>query len=860
MPAAVDVSLLVLFLGLLGAGARTLTGAAAHLDLDAERPGTPRFDDAFLFFLSGLVVASVILTVLAFLNAFSMGGIAGAGMLGIVATGLGLWKRRRLNRSHASNCVLGLLIIALAAVVANGIVPPYEARLNGSDASVYLGMASHIARTGGLGGEDPLVAAMSVEERQALFLNRFPGDATGQYARFPGGVRLVDPARTAVSFHFYHLWPVWLAFGETTVGSPESLAVLSMFVATSGLSLFLLGRTLAGNGFALAATALVFLSFPQVYYSRMPLSEMPAQAYFLAGLVCFLWAMAAAGGRREYLQLLAGGLWGCFCLIRVDGILFLIPALVCSFLLFRDLRRSFSEWLPLAIALMLFVSLAVLHHIAVGSYSIPADVPLLGGAVHFGAHGIMQAEPALVLAWLAVAAGMGLLWKTRRAPRLIFGLGMGAVALFLLITVIWLVAYSSRFEWRQVLRHIGWLSLYLPGPVMPAIAVGLVFLAIRLLREPSRTVPAFVCVMLMVPWASLLVSPMVTATQPWAIRRFVPMVLPLVLTLALLGWHYALLAAAAWLGASLNRGYALVAAGGGVCLLPLSAPLWGTPLYANLDYQVGSLADRIPADALVIVPDEDAGTHMQTSLQYGEGRSTLLLPLRVEPEAAASAAIDQFLARQLATGRRVIALVQYAARPPEPLASRFESTALFSHSISFVEVPQVAASEFAATPVSRQVRYYAFELHRASETPSGDGPGRLAAGIDLSAPVLPRDIAAMAGISHAEPEGRWTDGPVARLRFRRPLPARFTLELEIANVYPPNRGRRLRARVGSQIREARLPHERDTLRLAFVSSSPRDTIELRIPNPTSPASRAESSDGRRLGIRLKRFRIVGFPE
>ena len=53
---------------------------------------------------------------------------------------------------------------------------------------------------------------------------------------------------------------------------------------------------------------------------------------------------------------------------------------------------------------------------------------------------------------------------------------------------------------------------------------------------------------------------MVTATQPWGIRRFVPMVVPLLLTLALLGWHRGLSAAAPRLGLYLNHGYALLAA------------------------------------------------------------------------------------------------------------------------------------------------------------------------------------------------------------------------------------------------------------------------------------------------------------
>jgi phage-related protein len=118
----------------------------------------------------------------------------------------------------------------------------------------------------------------------------------------------------------------------------------------------------------------------------------------------------------------------------------------------------------------------------------------------------------------------------------------------------------------------------------------------------------------------------------------------------------------------------------------------------------------------------------------------------------------------------------------------------------------------------------------------------------------------MAGMSHAEPDGRWTDGPVARLRFARRLPRRFRLELDIVDVYPPNRGRPLTARVGNDIREVRLPHNPDTVRLTFESRAPGNTIELHIPQPTSPASRGESRDMRLLGIRVKMLRVVELPE
>jgi hypothetical protein len=252
---------------------------------------------------------------------------------------------------------------------------------------------------------------------------------------------------------------------------------------------------------------------------------------------------------------------------------------------------------------------------------------------------------------------------------------------------------------------------------------------------------------------------------------------------------------------------------------------------------------------------------VQTALQYGEARTTIVLPLRSEPDAARSAAVDGFLTRQLTAGRQVIALLVNTPRPPDPLASRFDSEVLFSQGISFLELPQLAASQVSSTKATTQLRYYAHELRPIAETPHDARiPRTLSDGVEFSRPVLSREIAGMAGLSHAEADGRWTDGPVARLRFAERLPARFVLELDIVDVYPPNRGRPLTARVGREVREASLPHDPGTLRLAFASGLPANVIELRIPNPTSPASRGESQDARLLGIRLRALRVVKLPE
>ena len=61
---------------------------------------------------------------------------------------------------------------------------------------------------------------MTVEEREALFRNRFEGDHTGPHARFPGGVSLVSPAGDTVQLLLLPPLPGVAGGRAETVGGP----------------------------------------------------------------------------------------------------------------------------------------------------------------------------------------------------------------------------------------------------------------------------------------------------------------------------------------------------------------------------------------------------------------------------------------------------------------------------------------------------------------------------------------------------------------------------------------------------------------------------------------------------------------
>ena len=132
----------------------------------------------------------------------------------------------------------------------------------------------------------------------------------------------------------------------------------------------------------------------------------------------------------------------------------------------------------------------------------------------------------------------------------------------------------------------------------------------------------------------------------------------------------------------------------------------------------------------------------------------------------------------------------------------------------------------------------------------------LAATREIAAPRLPDFVAKIEGISHAEPPGRWTDGPVARIRFSRALPRQFTLEFVVAHAYGPNRGLPVTVRVADATKQFVPDADNQRVSMKIFTRDAADTLEFLIPRPTSPASSGASRDTRALGIRLKELRVT----
>ena len=684
-----------------GAGAPSSAAPPARWTALVEQP------------LCGLASGVAVLSACFFLQAhFGLLSIrVGGACAGLVVTFGVVWCLRRgvLHVAWAGlplDIALGLALLLLS-VVYGMLLPPFDTTIAGSDSSVYLGAAHQLAREGTLRHHDPLVAGMTLEEREALLRNRFEGDHTGPYARMPGGVPLVSPGGDEVTFYFYHLFPIWLAVGLETVGSASYLHLMSLFGCIGLLSLFLIGRRLGGNTLAFSLCVVHASFYPQAFFSRLPLSELLAQALFLSGLLQFLLGLGDGDG-RPHLRL-AGLLWGAFGLCRVDALPLLWLGLTGISLLPARMGLRARDWAIPMLATLPFGAMALYHQLSNGiNYVGPVGQDRLAAAVGDATTG----RPWLGVVLLAVIGGAALLVRAcgdagPRSARL-----HGAVkALGLASSAITLGLSFEALDRGQLARHIGWIALYTTPFLLLLLCGGVLLAAAMSLRAKAAPAAGVILCFFLGSAACYLVNPMVIAVQPWAIRRFVPMVFPLFFAASLCGWHTALRRLCGPRAALARYAFASLTLLIAVPLLRSAADLVLPRVRADAAARVDALAGAIPRDALVLIPDASAGLHLQVALEFRSGRDALLLPLTGEPSRRLEEVMLRFLTRELAGGRRVFLLLATPTDLGGQLVRHFRPTLRLEAPLSFERLPFAAGDGFPARPEPAELQAGVWELH-----------------------------------------------------------------------------------------------------------------------------------------------------
>ncbi len=405
-------------------------------------------------------------------------------------------------------------------------------------------------------------------------------------------------------------------------------AVLGANVVIGGLALLALydlGRRLLSPYWALLPMAALALTTPMLYFTRAPFTEPVNLVVTFTGLAV-IWGALRRPRAGHFV--LGGALLGAPALSRIDGAavaagLLLGLGLVAGASRAPQRRRELVRGFVLAsVAALAMVALGYLD-VQVNSTGYLSDhralyLPLIG-----------LLAGCVVTAGLAILLGPHLAGWLDRHRRVLAGTAMCGVlagAVFLASRPLWWEAHRTKPGSGQASfiasvqasagvavdgtrsydeQTVTWLAWYLGVGTVILAAVG----AALMLRESIARRRASLFVLLVtlgVPTLLYLLRPSITPDQIWAMRRFLPAALPMVLLCAV----WLLQRAVGWAGEANRAGGASTLVRVVVtlcCLHLLTAPLWTwgglviQPEFEGRAQQVDGLCCQVAGSRVVVV-------------------------------------------------------------------------------------------------------------------------------------------------------------------------------------------------------------------------------------------------------------------
>jgi hypothetical protein len=425
-----------------------------------------------------------------------------------------------------------------------------------------------------------------------------------------------------------HLLPALLAIGGWGGGTVGLLATNAFIGGLALLAFFGAARRIAGGWWAVLATAILGLSLPMLAFSRVTYTE-PITLLFIFAGVSLLWR--AFERRRSLDFALAGFVFGCSMLARIDGfaaLLALIPVagglLLCTAPLERGKALRNVAWLVVGIAIPTTMSFLDARWFTTGY--LDQRMTEIRPLAYVGI-----AVTAVVAVLVAIEWRTGTLGRlyTRRGRMLAFTLsGLVVVAFAVLASrPLWMEAHQLEPQFSGAIevlqkaagqaldgsRHydeqsVNWLSWYY-GWVTIALGVagltGFVWLLVR--RGDLRYLGiASLAIGMSVLYLSV---PAIFPDQIWAMRRFLPVVIP--------GLLCAAVAVLAWLWATKKAWWRISAACLGAIAVAFPIAI-GHGLYSVREgvpqrYEVESVCKAVGPNGAILMTDPGlAGTYLST--------------------------------------------------------------------------------------------------------------------------------------------------------------------------------------------------------------------------------------------------------
>ena len=575
----------------------------------------------FLAWIAALSAASWVGITLAEAGAFAVAPVVAAAVLAAVAV-LAALRGVPPFAAVRGRFALPLLALALTAT----LLPAVDTTLLSQDASIHRASGRWLAQSGGFGIPDDSFAALSEDDRLQLFGGASVSPQRVSLTRLPGGVVLPDLVGTVAYPSFSHLLAVWVAIAES-LGGERAIALLGpVFAATAWWAIGLLALLDAGLLAALAAPVLLAVLLPEHWFARYLMPEILAQALVWSGVAAGRLAEVAGTTRaRRTAAILCGTALGVSGFARLEQFWVFVPALLLTRVLLPRERRLLPQGALLP--LVLLASHALLHAFVVPTdyanrifkMAINAYAPFVVLVSTLTGHNGYTTGFILnrVLPVAAVVGVAGWIWIGRRIDRTRPGFLRRWTAAAVALPWLALLYRDGLPEHFAALRSV---LLYVPWTILCAIALG----ALRDRRWSGLEIA------LALQALDQLVQARVTDVQPWASRRVVTVVLPVLVLAAVRALATPRAAAdGAAPGVSarspLERRVAVA-----LVLLTIVlgasriAPVLGRRVQTGGTDLVHRVAAALPPSAYVILAEPLGWVHLAPALWLGEGPSTLV--------------------------------------------------------------------------------------------------------------------------------------------------------------------------------------------------------------------------------------------
>lgn len=557
-------------------------------------------------------------------------------------------RPKAVKKPSMAHMVLGVGL-AVAAVLYLGYSA--ERMLGERDDVVYANHAIYMAHHGRLDVPYPWP-----EEAESLFSRAYAA---------PPGFYETQPTLTV---QFGHLFPAWLAQAFSSFGQNGLFRLNGVIMILSLLVLYGLFRLLLSPPFAVTATLFIAFNPSTLWIARVTLTEPLAQLLLLSGILLFLHSL-----RLGHLPAArwAGVCFGVAALVRIDT-LFLVPLLFAGHLVWLLLEPDGPRprvWAALYQTTLPALAVALGYY---ARYSRPYFEWLSPQLLPIGALAVCSLAALLAVAFTPLRL-YARDWATSRVTLAV----LGVVLLSLAAYAYWIRPHDppySTFDWPGTVLHgqrthnedaLVNLARYLSPPVVWTAILGCIGAMWALVgrhdgRDVQSNAPTGYAagLIIVVGYAGLyLWDQSASPHHYWAIRRFVPIIIPgFVLFAALV---------VCWLSGKLPRVVRLGALSLVLVFLAGHTIAVDRHVYAVTEYkdsydQVARLAGKLPKGELILAgPRELPLMPLYTAFD----RRVIFLELGTD---AGRRALAEWVDRQARQGRPVYLLRQ--GRPPRGLA------------------------------------------------------------------------------------------------------------------------------------------------------------------------------------------------